>query len=110
MQTIQPGDTVMFTPKNDLHNFAGVRTVKHVWIVIGTSLTNSSDPANIVDVYSLGLECGNITMQAFAGEWKKFKTQSFMTEVLQIIMFGGLMLMLDKIADLLSEIIKLLKK
>jgi len=33
-----------------------------------------------------------------------------MTEVLQIIMFGGLMLMLDKIADLLSEIIKLLKK
>ena len=71
MQTIQPGDTVMFTPKNDPHNFAGFRTVQHVGIVIGTSFTFSSDPVNIEDVYFLGLECGNITLQAFAGEWKK---------------------------------------
>jgi len=71
MQTIQPGDTVRFTPKNDPLHLAGVRTVKHVLIFSGTSFTVSYEPVNLEDVYFLGLQCGNITLQAFAGEWNK---------------------------------------
>jgi len=58
------------------------------------------------------LDCSAATLlcRHLPGSGRKFKTQNFMAELLQFIMFAGLMVMLDKIAGLLSEIIKLLKK
>jgi len=73
MQTIQVGDTVMFTKKNDPLHLSGIRIVKRIFIKSGNGVTQYHHPCPVSRVKRIDLECGDILLTAAQGEFQKLE-------------------------------------